>query len=188
MMLAIHATAGNHAAPKSKRGHDVYLTPPCAVEAVLRVEPLPPVCWECCGDDTSAIAQVLRASGRRVACTDLAADGIDFLARRHAPLGEQCAIVINRPFSLAAAFTARALTLVRRVRARKGSMALRRMPRRSIRRRHARAGSDFSKAARAHASCRLDRQASGPGHVLRVVLLRSPPRRQRANARLVLRF
>ena len=114
MMLAIHATAGNHAAPKSKRGHDVYLTPPCAVEAMLRVEPLPPVCWECCGDDTSAIATVLRAHGHSVVCSDIRADGIDFFDRTTAPRGVE-AIVTNPPFSLAADFVRHGLALVPKV-------------------------------------------------------------------------
>jgi hypothetical protein len=115
MTLAIHVTAGNHGAPKLKRGLEIYTTPPGAVEALLRVEPLPAVIWECCGDETSAIAQVLRASGRRVVCSDISTDGIDFLTRRTAPLGQQIAIVCNPPFSLAADFVRHGLALVSKV-------------------------------------------------------------------------
>jgi hypothetical protein len=71
MTLAIHATAGDHAAPRSKRGLEIYPTPPIAVEALVRLEQLPRVCWECCGLETSAIATVLRTDGRRVVCSDI---------------------------------------------------------------------------------------------------------------------
>jgi hypothetical protein len=114
MTFAIHATAGNHAAPKAKRGHDVYLTPACAVEALARAEPLPATCWEACGDDTSAIATVLRAHGHRVVCTDLRTDGIDFRDRTTAPPGVEV-IVTNPPFSLAADFVRHGLNLVPKV-------------------------------------------------------------------------
>lgn len=46
MSLPIHTTAGNHAGPKSYRGLEVYATSACAVEALIRAEPLRSVCWE----------------------------------------------------------------------------------------------------------------------------------------------
>jgi hypothetical protein len=112
--LPIHATAGNHAGPRSGRGLEIYSTPACAVEALIRAEPLPPVCWEACGPETSAIALVLRAHGRRVVCTDITTDGIDFRDRTKAPSGAQ-AIVANPPFSLAADFVRHGLALVPKV-------------------------------------------------------------------------
>jgi hypothetical protein len=115
MTAAIHTTAGNHCGPRSQRGLEIYSTPACAVEALLRVEPLPAVCWEACGTEESAIATVLRAHGRRVVCTDLATDGVDFLTRRTAPLGQPIAIVCNPPFSKAAAFVRHGLGLVSKV-------------------------------------------------------------------------
>ena len=36
--------------PLTERGDDVYETPEVAVEALLRVEPLPRVLWECAGE------------------------------------------------------------------------------------------------------------------------------------------
>jgi len=41
--LPIHTTAGNHAGPRSGRCLEVYATPACAVEALVRAEPVPPV-------------------------------------------------------------------------------------------------------------------------------------------------
>src|SRR5262245_47430653 len=53
-----------------ERGHDLYETPECAVEALLGAEALPRFCWEpACG--RGAIARVLRRRGRHVLATDL---------------------------------------------------------------------------------------------------------------------
>ena len=79
MTLPIHTTAGNHAAPKAKRGLEIYPTPACAVEALARVEPLPHGVWEACGDDASAIATILRATGRRVVPKVVVLERIQFL-------------------------------------------------------------------------------------------------------------
>jgi hypothetical protein len=57
---------------------------------------------------------VLRAHGRRVVCTDIAIDGVDFRDRRCAPERAQ-AIVANPPFSLAADFVRHGLKLVPKV-------------------------------------------------------------------------
>jgi len=97
MSLPIRTTAGN--GPKSKRGLEIYATPPCAVEALVAAEPLPLVCWEACGPETSANASVLCAHGRRVVCTDISIDGVDFRGRRCAPSDAQ-AIVANPPSGL----------------------------------------------------------------------------------------
>ena len=54
----------------SERGKDIYETPACAVQALLRVENLPPRLWEpaCC---RGAIVNVLRAAGHEVIGSDL---------------------------------------------------------------------------------------------------------------------
>ena len=63
--------------PHAERGHDLYETPSVAVEALLRVLALPRgAIWEpACG--RGAIANVLRAHGHRVVCTDLVDYGAD---------------------------------------------------------------------------------------------------------------
>jgi hypothetical protein len=102
------------------RGDDLYETPACAVEALLKVENLPVDIWEpACGP--GAIVEVLRAAGHRVVATDLvdygcddADAGVDFLFERSAPAGIEC-IVTNPPFKLATEFVAHALELVPRV-------------------------------------------------------------------------
>jgi hypothetical protein len=94
--LPIHATAGNHAGLRSERGLEVYATPPCAVEALVRAELVSQVCWEACGPETSASAMVLRAHGRRVVCTDITTYGVDFRDRTKAPSDAQ-AIVAKPP-------------------------------------------------------------------------------------------
>jgi hypothetical protein len=114
MSVPIHVTAGNHAGPKSQRGLERYLTPACAVEALVTAEALPQKCWEPCGGDDENIAIVLRSHGKTVLATDLGRDGIDFRDRREAPPGTRV-IVANPPFSLAADFVRHGLTLVPKV-------------------------------------------------------------------------
>jgi len=110
MPQAIHVTAGNHAAPKSQRGLDQYETPPCAIEALLQVEPMPKGVWEpCCG--AGNIVAALKAHGHRVVANDLVIDGDDFLLRHKAPPDVK-AILTNPPFSLAANFIRHGLKLV----------------------------------------------------------------------------
>jgi hypothetical protein len=102
----------------AERGHDLYETPAVAVEALLRVLALPSgVIWEpACG--RGAIANVLRAHGHRVVCTDLIAYdadstaiyGIDFLKTTELPTGVGC-ILTNPPFKLINKFIAHALAL-----------------------------------------------------------------------------
>jgi hypothetical protein len=114
MSQAIHTTAGNHSGPKAQRGLDSYKTPRCAIEPLIAVEPLPPGCWDPCGDDDDAIATALRFHGKNVIATDIARDGIDFRDRREAPPG-MAAIVTNPPFLLAADFVQHGLSLVPKV-------------------------------------------------------------------------
>ena len=87
--------------------------PPAAVEALIRVELLPPHIWEpCCG--SGRIVEALRAHGYPVTASDLVSDRIDFLMERRAPEGVG-AIVTNPPYMLAADFVRHALPLVPKV-------------------------------------------------------------------------
>jgi hypothetical protein len=118
MKLDKSANAGR--APLDERGHDLYETPPVAVEALLRVERLRSVVWEpACGP--GAIVRVLRSHRIAVVATDLVdygcpqgAGGFDFLKIRHAPPDCRC-IVTNPPYKDATAFVRRALDLAPRV-------------------------------------------------------------------------
>lgn len=102
------------------RGNDLYETPPQAVQALLRVEALPPRIWECaCGP--GSIVGELRRAGHDVVATDLvdygcegAQSGIDFLMERSPPEGVDT-IVTNPPFKLGNQFAAKALDLCPRV-------------------------------------------------------------------------
>jgi len=95
--------------PLSERGNDAYMTPPCATEALLRVEKdLPRRIWECaCGDGTG-ILDVLRAAGHEVIGSDIGNFGRpdcfwerDFLGETRMPAG--CTtIVTNPPYKLCA--------------------------------------------------------------------------------------
>src|SRR5512142_3152061 len=95
------ATQANRA-PLAERGDDLYETPPEAVRALLRVEDVPRVIWECaCGP--GSIVGVLRAAGHMVYATDLVDYGcpdsearVDFLMER-APSFAVDAIVTNPP-------------------------------------------------------------------------------------------
>jgi len=104
--------------PHAERGHDLYETPAVAVEALLRVLALPSgAIWEpACG--RGAIANVLRAHGHRVVCTDLidygadstAIYGVDFLKTTEVPADVAC-ILTNPPFKLINKFIDHALRL-----------------------------------------------------------------------------
>jgi hypothetical protein len=102
--------------PLSERGHDLYETPLVAVEALLRVEPLPRRLWEpACGPGN--IVKVLRAAGHEVIGSDLVDYGDpthfyhrDFLLERKMPDGCQC-IITNPPYKLVEPFVAHALDL-----------------------------------------------------------------------------
>ena len=113
MILPAHALAD--------RRDDLYETPSCAVEALLKVESLPVGLWEpACGP--GAIARVLRSHGHVVYATDLVdydssdqdESGWDFLLERQLPIGVE-AIFTKPPYKLADQFVAHALTLCPRV-------------------------------------------------------------------------
>jgi hypothetical protein len=114
MTLAIHNTCGNHAGPKSARGLEQYLTPRCAIDPLIPIEPLPKCIWDPCGDTDNNIAIALRAVGKRVVTNNIVRDGSDFRTRRTAP-ARVGAIVTNPPFSLAADFVTHGLELVPKV-------------------------------------------------------------------------
>jgi hypothetical protein len=117
----VWAKSGNPGrGPLKERGDDLYETPPEAVEALVKVEPLPQNLWEpCCGSGN--IVKVLRARGHQVVATDLQSlgcpgsrSGIDFLMELNAPIGTG-GIVTNPPFKLADEFVRHALVLVPKV-------------------------------------------------------------------------
>ena len=108
---------GRERSALATRGDDLYETPPEAVRALLRVEPLPQRIWEPCAG-RGAIVRELAAAGHEVCAMDLVAyegadpgieSGIDFLMEHRAPPGFAC-IVTNPPFKLADAFIRHGLT------------------------------------------------------------------------------
>jgi hypothetical protein len=116
----LNHAANSGRAPQSQRGFDLYETPAVAIEALLRVEPLPHRLWEpACGPGN--IVAVLRAAGHEVIGSDLVDYGDpthfygrDFLCEQHVPDGCEC-IITNPPFHLAENFVAHALNLCPRV-------------------------------------------------------------------------
>jgi hypothetical protein len=116
--MASSAT-GSLQASYAERGVDLYETPECAVEALLRVEKLPRLIWEpACGP--GKIVNVLRRHGHLVMATDLVDYGFDgFAAGGHDFLQAQSpfsgAIVTNPPFMHAEKFVAKALELAPKV-------------------------------------------------------------------------
>jgi hypothetical protein len=112
--LAYSAQSGR--APLSVRKDDLYETPDVAVHALMDVERLPEVIWECaCGPGN--IVNILRNSGHKVFATDLvdygcpdSERGVDFLMERHPALAIG-AIITNPPYKLAKEFVTHALTL-----------------------------------------------------------------------------
>jgi hypothetical protein len=103
----------------AERGDDLYVTPPPAVEALLRVEKIPKQVWECaCGPESGNIVNVLRAHGHDVYASDLVDYGnpshhyrIDFLMERKPPSGYGECICTNPPFKLVEQFVAHAIDL-----------------------------------------------------------------------------
>jgi len=102
------------------RKDDLYETPSVAVEALLRVEKLPPSIWEPAAG-RGAIVDVLKRHGHIVLATDLVdygrplqLVGWDFLFEKQMPLGHNC-IVTNPPFKLAEEFVEHALQLCPKV-------------------------------------------------------------------------
>lgn len=108
---------GNRVHAPKVRGADLYQTPVVAVQALLKLEPVPLTIWEpACGP--GAIVKVLRDSGRAVVATDLikydcpdSKARVDFLMERKMPVPGLAAIVTNPPFKLADEFVAKALDL-----------------------------------------------------------------------------
>jgi hypothetical protein len=112
------AQPGQHS--HAERGLDLYETPPCAVEALLRVENLPKRIWEVAAG-RGAIVNVLRAHGHEVLASDIADYGEpthfanrDFLAETKLPKGVEC-ILTNPPFRIIELFAKHALDLCPRV-------------------------------------------------------------------------
>jgi len=98
----------------AERQADLYETPACAVEALLRVESVPYLVWEpACGP--GAIVKVLRAQGHEVFPSDVVDYGWghevrDFFSSSH-PYAQMppTAIVTNPPYQEAARFVRWAL-------------------------------------------------------------------------------
>jgi hypothetical protein len=117
MPLDHAAQSGQHR--RVERGFDLYSTPLCATEALLRVERLPDRIWEPAAG-RGAIVNVLRDHGHTVIASDIVDYGFplhfvgDFLAVPQAPAGVEC-ILTNPPFQIITEFVARALDLAPRV-------------------------------------------------------------------------
>lgn len=119
--MKLAGATGDKSHALTKRGDDLYETPPEAVAALLGAENLPPVLWEpACG--RGAIVRPLRATGRQVYATDLVnyecpdqdMAGWDFLMETQAPVGVQ-AIVTNPPYKNATEFVRKGLQLCPKV-------------------------------------------------------------------------
>jgi hypothetical protein len=113
MPLSHAANAGSH--PFAERQSDCYETPPCATEALLRVEKLPHWMWDPAAG-RGAIVNVLRDRGHAVIASDLVDYGFplhfvgDFLVQTKAPVECEC-ILTNGPFQIIGEFVAHALDL-----------------------------------------------------------------------------
>jgi hypothetical protein len=111
MMLDKSAQAGRHT--NVERGQDLYETPACAVEALLRVEKLPHSVWEpACGP--GAIVKVLRNHGHTVSASDIVDYSwnhtvADFLKLELVQMHR--AVITNPPYQLAEKFVRHALKL-----------------------------------------------------------------------------
>ena len=108
--------------PLKERGADLYETPPCAIQALLQVETLPPVIWEPCAGPGSIVTH-LRQAGHHVIAQDLydwdcpdCQTGLDFLSADIEDVPSDIgAIVTNPPFKDAAAFVRKARDLCPKV-------------------------------------------------------------------------
>jgi len=97
------------------RGRDLYETPACATEALLRVEQLPLRIWEPAAG-RGAIVDMLRRRGHTVVASDVVDYGeldfvADFLTTVLPPAGCRT-IITNPPYRIAADFVRHALDLV----------------------------------------------------------------------------
>lgn len=113
--MSLDHACGNGRHTLAERGLDLYQTPAVAIEALLRVEQIPHMVWEP-ATGRGAIAEVLRARGHAVICSDIADYGFplhfqrDFLAEIGMPAGAE-AILTNPPFRDIEKFVAHALQL-----------------------------------------------------------------------------
>jgi hypothetical protein len=113
-MINHAAQSGRHSFAERQR--DLYETPACAVEALLRAEIVPLRVWEP-ATGRGGIVRVLRAAGHEVIASDIINRDFqldyvgDFLAATAAP-ARYDAIVTNPPFRYAAEFVRHALELV----------------------------------------------------------------------------
>jgi hypothetical protein len=111
------AQSGRHSL--AERGADLYETPPCATEALLRVERLPHWIWEPAAG-RGAIVTVLRDRGHAVIASDLIDYKFplhfvgDFMTTTKMPAGCEM-ILTNPPFQIVGEFVAHALDLAPRV-------------------------------------------------------------------------
>ncbi len=171
------------------RGADLYETPACATEALLRAENIPHSVWECAAG-RGAIVKVLRDREHTVIASDLVDYGFplhfvgDFLAQTKAPAGCEC-ILTNPPFRIVDRFIApRAQLVSARDHARTPGVARIRSAHRDPGAPRARARSCVSREAPHDAPRRLGRAASFKRDAVRVVRmeLRTPrPDRRRQN-------
>jgi hypothetical protein len=112
--LSHAAQSGMHSF--AERGADLYETPRCAVEALLRVERLPHEVWECAAG-RGAVVTVLREYGHSVVTSDIVDYGFpldqvaDFLTVTEAPAGVTT-ILTNPPYKIVTEFVGHALDLV----------------------------------------------------------------------------
>jgi hypothetical protein len=116
-MLSHAAQSGRY--PNRDRGADLYETLRIAVEALLRVEPLPHWLWEPAAG-RGAIVRVLRDVGHAVIASDIVDYGeplhfvADFLTQTKAPANCET-VITNPPYQIAGEFARHALDLVPRV-------------------------------------------------------------------------
>jgi hypothetical protein len=104
--------------PLAERDHDLYETPACAVEALLRVEKIPHMLWEPAAGPGS-IVRTLRNHGHAVIASDIIDYGglhfvRDFLGEIGAPAGVET-VITNPPYRLAEEFVEHAIRLCPRV-------------------------------------------------------------------------
>jgi hypothetical protein len=106
-MLQKSAQAGQHS--YQERDRDLYETPACAVEALLRVESIPHFVWEpACGP--GAIVRVLRDHGHEVFASDVVDYGWGHVVRDFFEYsGEMQCVLTNPPYQLAEEFVRHAL-------------------------------------------------------------------------------
>ena len=105
--------ASNHSETEREE-NDYYATSPKAVEMLLEQETFAHDIWECASGEDH-IANVLRAHGHDVRCTDIIdrtghTEVLDFLTTTYAPIG--CDIITNPPYKYAQEFVEHALLIV----------------------------------------------------------------------------